>query len=179
MKTDEEYKTSFSEEYHRSTEPRAPSEEQWNAWEYGGIEKKEETQRRERRPGQTLLLKLATVMAAATVAVDSISGATVSSNAAKSIIANIIDENGGDSSQWYTPVEKSTKTVTLDGYDAIIVGLGSSGVATYLSAALNGATVFGMETAAKIGGNGTNTAGPLGVNPQAQVEANGGEKFVD
>ena len=119
------------------------------------------------------------IIASQSLAVDSISGATVSSNAAKSIIANIIDENGGDSSQWYTPVEKSTKTVTLDGYDAIIVGLGSSGVATYLSAALNGATVFGMETAAKIGGNGTNTAGPLGVNPQAQVEANGGEKFVD
>ena len=119
------------------------------------------------------------IIASQSLAVDSISGATVSSNAAKSIIANIIDENGGDSSQWYTPVEKSTKTVTLDGYDAIIVGLGSSGVATYLSAALNGATVFGMETAAKIGGNGTNTAGPLGVNPKAQVEANGGEKFVD
>ena len=119
------------------------------------------------------------IIASQSLAVDSISGATVSSNAAKSIIANIIDENGGDSSQWYTPVEKSTKTVTLDGYDAIIIGLGSSGVATYLSAALNGATVFGMETAAKIGGNGTNTAGPLGVNPQAQVEANGGEKFVD
>ena len=119
------------------------------------------------------------IIASQSLAVDSISGATVSSNAAKSIIANIIDENGGDSSQWYTPVEKSTKTVTLDGYDTIIVGLGSSGVATYLSAALNGATVFGMETAAKIGGNGTNTAGPLGVNPEAQVEANGGEKFVD
>lgn len=119
------------------------------------------------------------IIASQSLAVDSISGATVSSNAAKSIIANIIDENGGDSNQWYTPVEKSTKTVTLDGYDTIIVGLGSSGVATYLSAALNGATVFGMETAAKIGGNGTNTAGPLGVNPKAQVEANGGEKFVD
>lgn len=119
------------------------------------------------------------IIASQSLAVDSITGATVSSNAAKSIIASIIDENGGNSAQWNTPVEKSTKTVTLDGYDTIIVGLGSSGVATYLSAALNGATVFGMETAAKIGGNGTNTAGPLGVNPQAQVEANGGEKFVD
>lgn len=119
------------------------------------------------------------IIASQSLAVDSITGATVSSNAAKSIIASIIDENGGNSAQWNTPVEKSTKTVKLDGYDTIVVGLGSSGVATYLSAALNGATVFGMESAAKIGGNGTNTAGPLGVNPQAQVEANGGEKFVD
>ena len=113
------------------------------------------------------------------LAVDAISGATTSSNAAKTIIANIIDENGGDSSQWYTPIEKSTDTVTLDGYDVIVVGLGSSGVASYLSAAENGATVFGIETAAKLGGNGTNTAGPLGVNPARQVELNGGEPFVD
>lgn len=111
--------------------------------------------------------------------VDSISGATVSSNAAKTIIANIIDENGGKSSEWYEEVEKSTETVTLEGYDVIVVGLGSSGVATYLSAAENGATVFGIETAAKIGGNGTNTAGPLGVNPERQVQANDGKKFVD
>ena len=113
------------------------------------------------------------------LAVDAISGATVSSNAAKTIIAEIIDANGGDSSQWYTPVEKSTEEVTLEGYDVIVVGLGSSGMASYLSAAENGATVFGIETAAKIGGNGTNTAGPLGVNPAKQVAANGGENFVD
>jgi uncharacterized protein with FMN-binding domain len=113
------------------------------------------------------------------LATDAISGATVSSNAAKTIIAEIIDENGGKSSEWYTTVEKSSEVVTLDGYDVIVVGLGASGVATYLSAAENGATVFGIETAAKIGGNGTNTAGPLGVNPSKQVEANGGEEFVD
>lgn len=113
------------------------------------------------------------------LAVDSISGATTSSNAAKTIIANIIDANGGDSSQWYTPIEKSSETVTLEGYDVVIVGLGSSGVASYLSAAQNSATVFGIETAAKLGGNGTNTAGPLGVNPARQVELNGGEPFVD
>lgn len=113
------------------------------------------------------------------LAVDAIGGATVSSNAAKAIIAKVIDENGGDASQWYTEIEKSTDTVVLEDYDVIIVGLGTSGVASYLSAAENGATVFGIETAAKIGGNGTNTAGPLGVNPARQVELNGGNNFVD
>ena len=72
-----------------------------------------------------------------------------------------------------------TDVVVLEDYDVIVVGLGASGVASYLSAAENGATVFGIETAAKIGGNGTNTAGPLGVNPAKQVAANGGENFVD
>lgn len=111
--------------------------------------------------------------------VDAISGATVSSNAAKTIIANIIDENGGSSSQWHKPIEKKTDTVTLDGYDVIVVGLGGSGLTSYISAAENGATVFGIETAAKIGGNGTNTAGPLAVNPASKVEENGGEQLVD
>ena len=47
------------------------------------------------------------------LAVDNIAGATVSSSAAKTILANIIDENGGDSSHWYTPIEKSTDVVVL------------------------------------------------------------------
>ena len=119
------------------------------------------------------------IIEAQSLAVDSISGATVSSNAAKSIISKIIDENGGKASEWYADIPKSEEVVELDGYDVIVVGLGTSGVASYLSAALEGATVFGMETAAKIGGNGTNTAGPLGVNPARQVELNGGELFVD
>ena len=119
------------------------------------------------------------IIEAQSLGVDSISGATISSNAAKLIIANIIDENGGNSADWYTPVEKSEENVVLEDYDVIVVGLGTSGVASYLSAAQNGATVFGVETAAKIGGNGTNTAGPLAVNPARQVEINGGEDFVD
>ena len=113
------------------------------------------------------------------LAVDAITGATVSSNAAKKIIAGVIDANGGNSSDWYASVEKSTSTEVLEGYDVIVVGLGASGVASYLSAAENGATVFGLEAAAKLGGNGTNTAGPMAVNPARQVELNGGEKFVD
>ena len=119
------------------------------------------------------------IIEAQSLAVDSISGATVSSNAVKTILAKVIDENGGKSSEWYVDVPKSDEVVTLEDYDVIVVGLGTSGVASYLSAAENGATVFGLETAAKIGGNGTNTAGPLGVNPARQVELNGGENFVD
>lgn len=119
------------------------------------------------------------IIEAQSLDVDAICGATVSSNAAKTILRNVIDANGGNSAGWNTPVEKSTEVVELRDYDVAVVGLGSSGVASFLSAAENGCTVFGMEAAAKIGGNGTNTAGPMGVNPAAQVEANGGENFVD
>ena len=113
------------------------------------------------------------------LATDAISGATVSSNTVKTIISKIIDENGGDSSQWYAPIEKSTEVIKLEGYDTIVVGLGASGMASYISAAQNGATVFGLETAGKLGGNGTNTAGPMAVNPPSKVAENGGAKFVE
>ena len=33
----------------------------------------------------------------------------------------------------------------------------------------------GIEAAAKIGGNSTNTSGPMAINPPSRVEANGGE----
>lgn len=113
------------------------------------------------------------------LSVDAITGATVSSNAAKKIIAGVIDANGGSSADWYKAIEKSSDTKVLEGYDVVVVGLGASGVASYLSAAENGAAVFGMEAAAKLGGNGTNTAGPMAVNPARQVALNNGEKFVD
>ncbi len=119
------------------------------------------------------------IIEAQSLGVDNITGATVSSNAAKTIIAKIIDENGGNSDEWYTDIPKSDAVVELKDYDVIVVGLGASGMASYISAAENGATVFGMEAAAKVGGNGTNTAGPLGVNPPHQVENNGGEPYVD
>ena len=114
------------------------------------------------------------------LAVDAISGATVSSNAVKSCVAQAIDANGGDSSQWYTPVEKKTDVVTLEGYDVIVVGLGGAGVTAYISAAENGATVFGIETAGKIGGTSANVSGPMAINPQTKMDSqNGGEKFLE
>ena len=39
-------------------------------------------------------------------------------------------------------------------------------MASYLSAAQNGATVFGLETAGKVGGNSSNTSGPMAINPK-------------
>ncbi|MCQ4865845.1 FAD-binding protein [Pseudoflavonifractor phocaeensis] len=120
------------------------------------------------------------ILESQSLAVDSIAGATVSSGAVKNAVAQAIDANGGDSAQWYTPVEKKTDTVTLEGYDVIVVGLGGSGMTSYVSAAENGAAVFGLDTAAKIGGTSTNVSGPMAINPQSKMDAqNGGEKFVE
>ena len=100
---------------------------------------------------------------------DAITGATVSSNAVKTCVAMAVEQAGGDVSAWYVPVEKSTETITLDGYDVIVVGLGGSGMTAYVSAAENGATVFGFDSAAKVGGNSTNTSGPMAINPASRL----------
>lgn len=114
------------------------------------------------------------------LAVDSITGATVSSNAIKDAVAQAIREAGGDASEWYTPVEKKTDTVKLEGYDVIVVGLGGAGIASYLSAAQNGAKVFGIEAAAKIGGTSTNVSGPMAINPSIKMEQeNDGKKWLE
>ncbi len=118
------------------------------------------------------------IIASQNIGVDAIAGATVSSNAAKQAIAETITAAGGDPSEWSKPVAKVNKTVKLEGYDTIVVGLGGAGVMAYLSATENGATVFGIEKAAKVGGNAATTSGPMAVNPPSYVQANGG-KFVE
>ena len=62
------------------------------------------------------------------VAVDAIAGATVSSAAVRQAVGKAIELAGGDLNEWKTPVEKSTETVTLEGYDVVVVGLGASGI---------------------------------------------------
>lgn len=117
---------------------------------------------------------------AQSLAVDAVAGATVSSNAIKSCVAAAIDAAGGDSTQWYTPTEKKTDVVTLEGYDVIVVGMGGSGVFSYCAAADQGATVFGIETAGKIGGNSVCTYGPMALNSQyLKDKYNGGEDYIN
>ena len=106
---------------------------------------------------------------------DVITGATVASGAVKQAVEKAIEMAGGSVADWHAPVEKSDAVVELNDYDVIVVGLGGAGMTAYLSAAESGATVFGIEKAAKIGGNSTNTSGPMAINPPSRVEANGGQ----
>ena len=115
------------------------------------------------------------------LAVDSISGATSSSNGIKACVANAIDAAGGNSADWYAEVAKKNETVKLEGYDVIVVGMGGSGVLSFCSAADNGATVFGIETAGKIGGNTVCTYGPMALNSEylKNLYTNGEDYFVE
>ncbi|NCC69384.1 MAG: FMN-binding protein, partial [Clostridia bacterium] len=118
------------------------------------------------------------VIEAQSLGVDAVTGATYSSNAVKSCVAQAIDLAGGESTEWYTDIEKSTDVRTLEGYDVIVVGLGGSGTLSYCAAADAGATVFGVERAGKIGGNSVHTMGPMAINNQyLKDSANGGEDY--
>lgn len=101
------------------------------------------------------------------LAVDSISGATATSNGIKSCVSEAITMAGGDPAQWQTPVEKKTDTVQLEGYDVIVVGLGGSGISAYCAAAEEGAAVFGIEKAAKLGGQSATVTGPMVIQSKA------------
>ncbi|MBR4472026.1 MAG: FMN-binding protein [Oscillospiraceae bacterium] len=106
------------------------------------------------------------LLEAQSLGVDAITGATASSNGIKNCVARAIDAAGGKSNQWYLPVEKSKETVTIEDYDVIVVGLGGSGVLSYCAAADQGASVFGIEAAGKIGGNSVCTYGPMALNSE-------------
>lgn len=104
------------------------------------------------------------ILEAQSLGVDSITGATGSSAGIKSAVAAAIDAAGGNGNDWYTEVEKTDATVILKDYDVIVVGLGGSGVLSYCAAANQGAAVFGLEAAGKIGGDSVCTYGPMALN---------------
>lgn len=106
------------------------------------------------------------ILATQSIGVDSVAGATVSSQGVLSAIYDAITEAGGDPEEWLdTPkYDKNKAPVVFQGYDVIVIGLGGSGTTAYVKAAEDGAKVFGMEAAAKIGGNSVNTAGPMTAN---------------
>ena len=112
--------------------------------------------------------------------VDAITGATASSNGIKNCVAKAIEAAGGVADEWYTPIEKSGETVVIDDYDVIVVGLGGSGVLSYCAAADQGASVFGLEAAGKIGGNSVCTYGPMALNSEYLKDLfNNGEDYID
>ncbi len=114
------------------------------------------------------------------LAVDSITGATGSSVGIKSCVAAAIDAAGGNANEWYTEVEKADAVVIIEGYDVIVVGLGGSGVLSYCAAADQGASVFGIEAAGKIGGNSVCTYGPMSLNSEyLKATFTNGEDYIN
>ena len=130
--------------------------------------------------GSAEALLIPRIIESQSLAVDAITGATTSSNGIRNAVAAAIDAAGGDSLQWYTEVPKKDDTVVIDDYDVIVVGMGGSGVFSYCAAADQGATVFGIEAAGKIGGNSVCTYGPMALNSRyLKDKFNNGEDYIN
>lgn len=105
------------------------------------------------------------IIDAQSLAVDAITGATISSNAILFAARDCLTQAGAPADSFKTAPEKSTETKTIDA-DVVVIGAGGAGLTAAAKAAESGAKVVLVEKAAKIGGTASNTTGAMGVNPK-------------
>ena len=114
----------------------------------------------------------AAIVAAQSLAVDSVTSATVTSMAIKAAVTDCITQAGGDPAAFQAPVEHNTADETYD-VDILIVGAGAAGLAAAVTAQENGADVLVMEKTGITGGSTARSGGKvLGVGTQWQTAQN-------
>lgn len=87
-----------------------------------------------------------------TIAVDSVSGATVTSDAFKAALTDALTQAGADMDKMTQPVEEGElEAVTLDT-DVVVVGAGAAGLSAGLAAVQNGQSVIILEKMGVVGG---------------------------
>lgn len=98
-----------------------------------------------------------------TLNVDTVSGATISSNGVIDGVAQAITEAGGDASEW----KKRAKPVATNYQDeeittdVVIVGAGGAGLAAAVRSLEEGQSVVILEKYPQIGGNTSRAGGPM------------------
>ena len=93
------------------------------------------------------------------LAVDSISGATITSAAFKAAVADAIGQAGGDAGEWRKRTVEPVKEDAEYTYDVVVVGAGLAGLTTALSAEQAGAKVAILEKQGIIGGTSVFSSG--------------------
>ena len=104
--------------------------------------------------------------------VDSITGATVTSDAIKAAVADAIVQAGGELADFEKAAaeEAEAEVVNLEA-DVVVVGAGAAGVTAALAAQQNGAKTILLEKAASVGGVSIIAGGPMGIDSRDQQEA--------
>ena len=88
------------------------------------------------------------------LAVDTVSGATNSSNAILTAVADCVEQAGGDVAALKAVAVEAAPVEDVDAtYDVVIVGGGGAGLTAAITAAQNGASVVLIEKGAALGGN--------------------------
>ena len=116
---------------------------------------------------ETLLPKR--IIDAQSLSIDTISGATLSSNGAIAAVKNAVNEAGADLEAFNRTVAKSTAEEDYD-CDVVVVGGGTAGATAAAQAKELGAKVVLIEKSARLGGTGGLSAGPMALNTDAQLE---------
>ncbi len=120
--------------------------------------------------GATALEKLpGAVVEAQSLAVDVVTGATVTSENFLAAVQAAIVEAGGKVEDWKKAVEKQAgEDIELET-DVVVIGGGGAGLSAAVSAAQNDAKVVLLEKTAALGGNTIRAGGPFNaVDPERQ-----------
>ena len=111
------------------------------------------------------------IIDAQSVGVDSITGATATSNAVKTAVLDCLVQAGGNEATLSAPVAKEEKAPAEYTTDVVVVGFGGAGATAAMAAVEGGAKVIAVDKAGKVGGTSAVTGGPMSVNMPSQVEA--------
>ena len=109
------------------------------------------------------------IVAAQSIAVDNVSGATITSGAIKKAVADCLTQAGANADDWKKDVAAEA-LVAEDTADVIVIGGGGAGLAAAVSAAQNGASVIILEKTGMVGGD-TLVCGGIYNNPDAALQS--------
>lgn len=118
------------------------------------------------------------IMAAQSANVDSVSGATMTSEAIKMAVLDAVTAAGLDTVKWstYVATEAAKADDATYNTDIVIVGAGGAGMTAALTAAEKGADVIILESQAAVGGNSVRATGGMNAaDTPAQDENEFGE----
>ena len=115
----------------------------------------------------------AAIIANQSVAVDAVSGATMTGDAIVEAVSDCITQAGGDIAQWSVAVQKEAKEEEVHDTQLVIVGAGGAGLMAAMSASGQGIEVIVLEKAATIGSSNAAVAGGPATSANRVQEAEG------
>lgn len=110
------------------------------------------------------------IVAAQSVDVDAVAGATITSGAIKAAVMDCLEQAGGTEDDWKKPVEKAAAEEITKDTDVIVVGGGGAGLAAAIAASQNGSKVIIVEKNGAVGGD-TLVCGAIYNNPDEELQS--------